>query len=210
MAKQDEDLRYRRQQVSITAPPPAPITTPTQTRTLSPIVPVANQDAIRVAYANALFPFVAPVDQGTLRATYGIQSAGRDTNTGLPSVSPSAPRIRNYFLGKERASQAQTALEAARVAAGGSQTDSGYAFLNQAINLMSTLGAAGEEEGMSRGAYNEFTSRFNELMEQAKTNNVPAFYQQMAQMFVQPTFSSGKLMETDKYGFGSASRRLFT
>lgn len=179
-------------------------TTPAAPPPPSPIIPVADQNKQEQAYAQALMPYLAGTERTALSATYGVGSPGRIAG------SANAPVLnRNYFLGSQRANSALAALEAARTASGGSATDSGFAFLNQSINLLKKYGGEDMENGMSRENYQRFTDEFKALLEQAKTTRVPAFYQNVAQMFLQPT-TAEPLMATDKYGFGAASRRLFT
>lgn len=157
--------------------------------------------------AEALLPYLSPEDSNVLESFYGFEQPDRAIPTEITGG------LRNYYLSKERAGSALTALNNMKTASGRSDLGPGYAFLVNAIGLLNQFGAEGGE-GLTRQGYSQFSSAIDSLMQMSQNDASLAPFANLAMMFVNPGFTAGRLVSQSKIGdktvFGSAHSKLYT
>ena len=180
------------------------------TDTTVPGVPSTSTPTATFDYTTivkTLLPFLSPEDAQALETAYSLPHTDRQAATEITGS------LRNYYLGKQRATDALTALENARSAAGNPDMGTGYNYLKNAIGLVNTYGASAEDQGMSRSAYNEYYSKLNALYGTSDTTVAP--YESLAKLFTSPTLAAGPLtpqttLQSGAKVYGQANKKLYT
>lgn len=190
--------------------PPPPPSTPTAPTAYNPASPSSSYTlpAYIKKSAKSLLPYLSPEDAKAQAIFYGVNAPSVETPTAVTSG------LRNYYLSKQRATNALGALENMRASTGKGNLGPGYTLLRNVIRLLQTYGGD-TANGMTRSAYNQFSTELNSMLSQAKGDNALSYYADLAQQFANPSFSAGALnpttkLSTGKTVFGQSNKQLYT